>query len=298
MTSLPMNLVLDDLISFSDADISTHQSEEPEQQSDSSDDVLEHSHVRLFNEGEGAQVEEILIQDRLPKKNDLVAFYDNQTGVWVTDLRLTSDAVKPWKYWYHYVDKEGREGGVELKPNERWTFLVEEDNSSYDAEHGSSSDNDPHAVHQTDGVVDPDSLTPSSATSTGATAKSVRLTPGVQYSDSESDGEPLNTAVNLSPHASLDWDAFGTDLESPPRFFNQPALQIDLTAVQNLDRILPLTSTPREDASMWSPWPPSVVVTTPTPYLPTPTEPAEHDGASSTVPEFLTRLNPFKKKHK
>jgi hypothetical protein len=132
-------------------------------------------------------------------------------------------------------------------------------------------------IQQVDGLDIPESATPDTSPDQvlGARPKApVRFTTCL-YDDSSDDDE--NLLNNAALETSLDWDAYGTELEASPE-----RAPIDLDRVANLDEILPLTSTPLPSEQRRQ------RVSAPRRLLP-----REHDGGK---PGFIARLNPFRKK--
>ena len=150
----------------------------------------------------------------------------------------------------------------------------QEDNQTDESE----SDHDEIGlIQQVDGLDIPESATPDTSPDQvlGARPKApVRFTTCL-YDDSSDDDE--NLLNNAALETSLDWDAYGTELEASPE-----RAPIDLDRVANLDEILPLTSTPIPSEQRRQ------RVSAPRQLLP-----REHDGGK---PGFIARLNPFRKK--
>jgi hypothetical protein len=179
------------------------------------------------------------------EKDDIIAFYDADTGKW-KKVKITSrpNKRKGWKDWFNYVDEEGDEGGGYFREDERWTFL--ENNVDDVAALG--------IIAQVDGTDIPDSATPDTTpeketdqpqllSATGARPK-VRLATS-QYLSSSSDSDTETHHVP-SLNDALDWDNYGTDLECSVLCEDPPSrmLAIPLDQAINLDSVLPLTSTP------------------------------------------------------
>ena len=229
------------------------------------------------------------MQDRIPRKNDRVAFFSQETGGWKT-VKLSSNVVRGWNFYYNYIDEENCVGGVYLIPDERWTFL-HDDNIQDDHE----AVPDQQHIQQVDGFAGP---TPDTSPGTGARPKTnVRFGP-TEYVQSSSDSEP-SAGPGLNDALSMDWDAFGTELECSvsddaslhQRFPLNKVVNLDripLDKVVNLDTILPLTSTPL--SSPENNTFPTRRQRTSMPRRPLPIE------LEDSEPSFLSRLNPFRKR--
>ena len=253
---------------------------------------------------------EMLNQDRKPRIHDRISFFHTDLGTWV-EATLISNALRGWRNYYNIVYDNGREDGVYLIPDHRWTLL-------------DPPQEDQGAVHQLDGMDDPASLTPTPETSpeypigpseTGTRAKTgLRLNLG-HYLSSDSSVDSVNP-LDRSRTDSMAWDAIGTDLESPPRFFNLPIKEVLLDKASNLELRLPISSTPisphqtpPEDLNLLQPinlehrLPISSTPVTPrrprisNPRRSLPLE-LEQENNEDSIPAFLTRLNPFRKKKK
>ena len=242
--------------------------------------VGDHDHgqaIVLYEEGQHPYDQEKLIQDRKPKRNDRIAFFHSERRCWVT-ATLTSFELKGpnLENYYNIRYADGTEDGVYLIKDERWTFL--DDNVA-----GAG-------IGQLDGGYTPESLTPSPETSpdldpslTGARRKSkIRSFPGEHLSDDSSDIQSPNT-LDKSMTESLDWDTYGSTLESPKKMFNQPYPQVDLNQVSRLDHHLPVSSTPI---------PRKTRISRCRRALPEEIEARSRDNS----PTFIARLNPFRKK--
>ena len=82
-------------------------------QAPAGDDVVR---VLTFEDGQGLNRMEKLIQDRVPRKHDRNSFYDKDVACWCP-VKLTSNPKKKrrWKYFYHYIDANRQtEGGFTL----------------------------------------------------------------------------------------------------------------------------------------------------------------------------------------
>ena len=256
--------------------------------SETDNDNLE---VILFENGQGLFQDENLIQNRILKKKDRAAFFDQNLGRW-RKVTITSNVVKRkgWEHWHNFVDDDGIAGGIYFIPDERWSLL---DDSDSEAE----PDAVPGVIHQLDGLAIPDSATPETSpekedilqqfpTILVGTKPKIRLHTTEYLSDTSDDNVDSNINLDEALHVTPDWDNFGTDLEcsvaqdTPASYRSVP-----LDQVVNLDHILPLTSTP----------------------VPTPSPgrlrsrisamrrqlPMEYDKKESS---FLSRLNPFRKR--
>ena len=235
-----------------------------------------------------------LNQSRRPKLNDRVKFFHQDLETWV-EATLISDALRGWRHYYNIVYDNGREDGVYLTPNKRWTLL--------EHDHGVQ-----HDMQQVDGGDEPESLTPSPNTSpdqetihtvTG-TREKTRLN-FAEYLSNDSSYEFSRNILDKSRTESMDWDNLGTDLESPPRFFNLPTLEINLDRATNLEHCLPLSSTPLSPRK--SQCHPQLSSYPNSPRRPRisrlrrslPLE-IEEGNPEDNAPAFLSRLNPFRKK--
>jgi hypothetical protein len=234
------------------------------------------------------------------RRNDRISFYDQDIGCW-SSITITSNPSrkKGWKHFYHYINDEGETGGIYLRPDERWTFLDDENIEPIE------TDIAPANIGQIDGDVVPASLTPTPETSpdqevakvTGARPKQgLRFGPSEFFQDSSDSDSP--DAAHHRTRESPEWDPYGTDLHSPgdlldlainhgcvPPFRLSPISteDIPLDRVANFDNVLPITSTP-------NPSPPRKKrVSNLRRSLPL-------ESPGNNRPVFLGKLNPFKKK--
>ena len=258
--------------------------------------------VVIFNDGYGLNREERLVQDRIPRKNDRVSFYSTEFSSWrQATLSSNPKRKKGWKFFYHYIDDDGYTGGVYLVPNERWTFLVHNDNNS-----ANTANQVGNNIGQVDGAEVPASLTPTPETSpdqelakpTGTRPKlSVRFGPADYDGSSESD-------LDDSPYSFLRRCSYAKDLDSSDQIqdpyenlpldtavnYGRHALtvtigNIPLDRAVNLDNVLPISSTPKPDDQPEK----RSRISNLRRLLPL-------ESPRETRPAFLNMLNPFKKK--
>ena len=304
--------------------------------SDIDDEDTDQIAVRIFNEGQGVDEDEVLDQNRPIKKNNLLAFFNSESGTW-TRVKITSNPVKRkgWKHWFNFVYQDGAEDGMFFYPDLRWTFLDDrdtsvdaeenevdedsddqiqagannddpadvddnedqncevDDNEQYAGDDSSSESHEdiidapPRAIQQVDGNDAPDSVTPDTSPEIllGARPKTViRIGPS-DFLDSSEDTEDydVNKLDRAAIGSSLEWDACGTDLETPlARDHTAHNLYepIPLDRAVNLDEVLPITSTP-------------IPRRKPRISAPRRTLPIEKEG---NRPRFISKLNPFRKK--
>ena len=165
---------------------------------------------------------ENLIQDRKPKKGDLISFFHAELNCWV-DAKITQDLSRKWKNYFNIVYDDNREDGLYLIKDTRWTFRNPQ-NQDVELPRCSEHSN---------------SLKPTPET-----------TPTQLDQTEEHDQANLSIdASNASYSNSLNWDLLGTQLDLSPNpsenpFSWQPSNCENLDQVNNFAYMLPLTSTP------------------------------------------------------
>ena len=257
-----------------------------------------------YDDGIHVDRHEVLIQDRIPRKHDRISFYNQGIGRWsLVTITSNPNKKKGWKHFFHYANDDGEAGGIYLKPDERWTFIKDDEIGLL---HNNALDNIP----QVDGDFVPASLTPTPETSpdqeparlTGTRPKQpIRFGVADFLSDS-SDSDPTEAAdKNHDPSRdSPEWDPYGTSLHSPTDLLDVavnyghsfPILpcpisseEVLLDRAANLNVVLPLTSTPHSSP------PRKKRISHLRRSLPL-------ESPRNSQPLFLKRLNPFKKKKK
>ena len=186
---------------------------------------------------------------------------------------MITNAVRGWPHYYNYIDDQGLKDGVDLTPDLRWTLL-------HDDEEGEEDELAPHIPQLEGAEVTPDDSP--EIIETGTRPKTgIRLGIGDYVNDSDSDHDRTKHRLNnaLSHAASMEWDAYGTDFED----------DVKLDRVQNLDMVLPLTSTPVDSLST------PLAPRRPRTSLPRRLLPLEREGDRDER-SFLSKLNPFRKR--
>ena len=97
-------------------------SDQPDQQSSCS--ML---NVPMYDDHQMPFIDGQLIQRPPPKKNDIIYFYHRDFQKWVK-AKLSSNEIRGYKNYYNIQYEDGTNGGVYLKPNERWTLWGETGN--------------------------------------------------------------------------------------------------------------------------------------------------------------------------
>ena len=262
-------------------------------QSDEADAEAGAEGILLFDDGQGAFIPERLCQHKLPKLRDRVAIYNQVTGAWV-NATLTSNTIRGYKDYYNCVYDDGVKDGMYLHMDQRWTFI---ENSCCDECAGITDA--PVPIAQVDGIHIPGSLTPTPETTPEKDSPSygIRLGPA-DYLQSDTSDEASSVAVlDKSFTASPEWDAYGTELESPLGY-NQPSQHVSrLDRAADLSLVLPLTSTPIPTLRPRPTVQRRPRVSALRRSLPIESEKNEDDdNEEDGRPKFLSKLNPFKKK--
>ena len=138
-----------------------------------------------FDHNQAIDSPERLIQNKKPKKGDLISFFHAEKNCWV-NAKITKDLSRKWKDYYNIVYDDKTEDGLYLKKDTRWTFA------------------DPPA----DALEIPRSHLEDS--------HSLKPTPEATLSHlSETDNQAhlLSDRSNVSNPNSLDWDLLGTGFQ-------------------------------------------------------------------------------------
>ena len=70
------------------------------------------------------ELDQELLQNRIPIKNDIIDVFDFDTNYWYT-VKLTSNVIKYYPYYYNCIFPDNSRGGVYLRPGELWTFHID-----------------------------------------------------------------------------------------------------------------------------------------------------------------------------
>ena len=219
---------------------------------------------------------EHLIQDRVPKVNDLISFYNERLNTWV-DAKITHDLSRKWNRYYNIQYLDGERDGLFLKPDTRWTFLQTVAGEQY-----------PRGLLRNGSK--PSSMNPSPAspipriqekTLDSTSIHSVASSLSVPHSTSSHD-----TLIGLLDRRaeSMEWDLSYLELESTQssqHCFTE-CRHINLNDVNNLNRRLPLTSSPVPPRRRLQHFRQAL--------------PLELETRRPFLPEFLQKFNPFKKR--
>ena len=80
--------------------------------------------IATYEHHEAPDLPESLLQDRRPRINDIISFYSEKSNKWV-DARITHDLSKRWDRYYNIQYFNGETDGLFLLPDTRWTFLTD-----------------------------------------------------------------------------------------------------------------------------------------------------------------------------
>ena len=178
---------------------------------------IDSDNVLIFNPGQEPDTPENLFQNKKPTVGDQIAFFDERINVWV-EATIDDDLSRKWNNYYNITKSDGTRDGLYLIPDTRWTFLP---NHQAEQERlDTTFDIGPTTTYPT-----PDNpLLPRHD-----------RTPHNQESSRSSHVSTLSNEIQAE--TSLQWDDCGTELTTPN------LLDITLDRVQNLDNILPLSTT-------------------------------------------------------
>ena len=80
--------------------------------------------ILILEDGDPQEIRESFVQDRKPKVNDLISYYNERLHTWV-DAKITRDLTRQWKDYYNIEYSNGEKDGLYLKKDTRWTFLAD-----------------------------------------------------------------------------------------------------------------------------------------------------------------------------
>ena len=176
--------------------------------------------IRLFNPGEGDDIDEILDQSKKPVVGDTIAFFDGKCQSWV-NATIIKDLSRRYKYYYNIIYPDGKEDGLELAPETRWTFTTENETDNIEAMRIRNETNSEPTPLPT---PEPSLLIRDSSPNNSCSDESVST---------------LNRTAN-----SLEWDALGTEFNSSYELFKSRS-EASLPDRPNLDAGLNPSPTPR-----------------------------------------------------
>ena len=84
------------------------------------------STLRMLTNDDPSYLQEKLLQDRVPKVNDRIAFYSDTEQSWV-EGKITHDLTRRWANYFNVIYDDGTRDGLYLRPDTRWTFLFTAD---------------------------------------------------------------------------------------------------------------------------------------------------------------------------
>ena len=194
--------------------------------------------ILTLEDGDPPEIRERPLQDRKPKVNDLISYYNDRLHTWV-DAKIIRDLTRQWKDYYNIEYSNGEKDGLYLKKETRWTFLT--DSSGNLLTQGNvRSGSAPPSLHPT-----PDtSPTREPSPSLGSNNRLSDLAP---IEDGLSDSSSLLSStgtMDLARTQSMEWDMSYCDLESSLQPINHPIDHVVLDQVNNLESVLPVSSTP------------------------------------------------------
>ena len=258
------------------SDTSQKQSSTPSR-SDSMDmsDVGNLPVIITYEEDDPVEAPENLMQDRIPKVNDHISFFNERLNRWV-DAKITHDLSRRWNKYYNIVYRNGDRDGLFLKPNTRWTFLQSETGQPYPR--GNLRDGSrPSSMH-------PSPASPEHRSQAEESEESVlSVVPSMSTLFSSSSENLSIGTLDRSRAASMEWDLSYLDLEASYSPQQQPTHHhINLGEVNRLDQLLPLSSTPAPPRRRLLQMRQSL--------------PLEIERERLSLPAFLQKFNPFKKR--
>ena len=201
----------------------------------------ESDHILTFNNGEEPFVPERLIQNRTPVVGDLISFFDDRLQAWV-NARIIQDLSKRWRHYYNIIYEDNKKDGLYLIPDTRWTFIPKK---NLDVERVDSNLN----LKQLEPT--PESSITSRIPTQSSSSSSVSCSQLISWNISE----PNLSNPHSASSSSLQWDPLGTELLSTqdPSYLDE-LYDIPLDQVQNFDCVLPIpdmpTTPPRRQRSL------------------------------------------------
>ena len=180
---------------------------------------------------------EKLLQDRKPKKGDLISYYNDRLKTWV-NAKITRDLTRTWRCYYNIEYSNGEQDGLYLKPDSRWTFLTDSKGNVL-LPGRTRSETAPPSLHPTPASSpsrDTDPLHSPANTS-------FLSTPSAALSTSLSVASSIGV-LDRCMHESMEWDATYDSLLLSSESTPQPGYTVSLDRVNNLDHVLPISSTP------------------------------------------------------
>ena len=227
--------------------------------------------IATYEHHEAPDLPESLLQDRRPRINDIISFYSEKSNKWV-DARITHDLSKRWDRYYNIQYFNGETDGLFLLPDTRWTFLTDifnqpvtrsnlRENSSLQSMRPSPSIPPPFPHRHT-------------------SQEDLAITHNLLLPEEEN-SVPESEIQGTSPIESLEWDPSFQHLEVTIPNIDEQYQSVPINPTWTPVRPL-FSSTPYQRGNRVSQLRRSL--------------PKEQESRGPTLPLFMRKFNPFRKR--
>ena len=232
--------------------------------------------ILTLEDDDPPEIREQLLQNRKPRVNDLISYYNNDQKTWV-DAKIIRDLSRTWKDYYNIEYSNGEKDGLYLKPNSRWTFLTDQAGNLL-VQANIRSNSAPPSLQPTPNP------SPTRDPSPFLSSSEKLISMNDEPSSSSSSSLTLNV-LDRTRTESMEWDMSYHDLQPPQQLSISPSRPgmkpVALDCVGNLESVLPLSSTPVSHR----------------PRVSRMRRPLPLESSSNTdhIPGFVRRMLPFKR---